>query len=237
MKIMKQQVLITTLTTALVLLSAAPVANAGLPSCFDSTEYQPITEQELQARVNKKEALSAICYRSSLCLAKGEKLLTKKQLTIIEKSTSGGKGTRYTEQFREIMNLDDPTRVRTSLNDINDINTLKLSDISQSGFINVKTLEGQFVEYIHTAYIQVTADGKQFLYTANGGGFDTALMGTGETFVKMGSTKRFALTDSAANALNDYFKANPVTHEPQKGFAYTPAEEAAYRASAFGNNV
>ncbi|MEJ1437530.1 MAG: hypothetical protein RPU61_09570 [Candidatus Sedimenticola sp. (ex Thyasira tokunagai)] len=206
----------------------APAVNAGiLPSCFDSGEYKPITEQKLQARVRKEGALSSVCYEAALCLAKGEKLLTEEQVAAIKRSTKGTPGTNYTEQYRKIMNLDDPATLKTSINDSNDTSTLRLNDITQSGFLNIKTLEGHFIQYTHTAYIQVTADGKRFLYSANGGAFDNALVRSGEEFVDIKSTKRFQLSDRIVESLNDYFKADPATNKPQMGFNYTPAEEAA----------
>ncbi len=236
MKITQHKLSMKPVTAALLLLSLSTNVNAGiLPSCFSSTEYKPISEQRLQARVRDEKGLAFNCYTSALCLAKAEKLLDTEQFDEVLRTTTSDPASSYTPEFQAIMDLDNPNNLKTSLGG-NDIDSLNPADISESGFINFKR-QGGDGHYYHTAYVQVTAKGEKFLYSVNAADLEHLIINQGSDFIQLGTTMRFRLDETTISAFNQYLTGNGTVTAPQFAFKFTPAEDAAARVGGFGNGV
>ncbi|WDE07925.1 hypothetical protein SG34_014160 [Thalassomonas viridans] len=216
-------------------------ANAGIfDACFGGGEYKPITEQKLQARMNKVPESFGVCFNAALCLSKAERLLTQAdEDTVVAATKIPGSNTSYTGEYKTLMNLNDDGLMHTSLNNENAINNLNLADINDSGFLNFKRLkpkgEGLPAEFFHTAYIQVTADGEKFLYNANHDPMAVAIMQAGnKDFVQVGKSLRFKMDENAVTGFNNFLNS---TKEGESGFFFTPANQVADNVAHSGNGV
>ncbi|WP_281557681.1 hypothetical protein [Thalassomonas sp. RHCl1] len=233
----KQKRSVNTRVMPLLLGTLALNTYAGIfDACFGGGEYKPITEQKLQARMSKIPDSFGVCFNKALCLAKVERLLTQADEDVVVAATKTDltKSTNYTPEYKSLMNLNDDGLLHTSLNNSNAINNLNLGDIHDSGFINFKRLNGDKA-FFHTVYVQVSASGEKFLYSANDASLARSIMQAGnDELVQVGGSLRFKMDENTVTGFNRYL----TNHEAGEiGFVYTPANQVADNIAHFGNGV
>jgi hypothetical protein len=144
-------------------------ASAMFSTCYVDSGFKSVSAKDMRNRVNRQGM--NICYEAAFCLAQAEGNLQPQQIDFLRSRMSirSGSSNNYSEEYRSMMGHPSSLEgLKTELVSGPSVGpeTLSLSDIKESGFINFQRMHGD-ENIFHTAYIQVTKGGKKIIYNAN----------------------------------------------------------------------
>ena len=205
------------LSLILLLLSTSKINAGVLTGCFGSTEYQPVSAKKLKVIADGRTSEMGICYEAAICLARSEKSINKKQASYLLDAIKSEPGTSYTTRYKQILGLNDESKVRSALN---------IDEVTESGFVNFQeTVEDN--NFVHTAYIQVTRDGEKFFYNANNLEADLYLSKAELNLpIRAGRSSRYLLSENKITQFNLWLRKTNLR------FYYTPVTELSENISS-----